>query len=100
MFAADWLGVLSSQSYCGSFEEKLLMGQLSAETLAHVISSYEEDHQRAQRPEVSRLTSQTRRRFMSTMPALSEELRDKYVVMTNMWQLAATRQQGVLCTKI
>ena len=42
----------------------------------------------------STLTIQTRRRFMSTMPASSEELRDKYAVMANMWLLAAMRPPG------
>ena len=119
MLTADWLGLvdqfktkygthlhdslLPAQSYFGSFEEKLADGQLSAETLSHVISLHEEDRQRAQRPEASRqlgvhldstLTVETRRKYMSTMPLNSEELRDKYAVMTNMWILAQMRQPG------
>ena len=31
---------------------------------------------------------------MSTVPASTEELRDKYAIMTHMWLLAAMRQPG------
>ena len=76
-------------------------GLLFRETLAQVISLAEENKQRALKPKVSRqmglhldntLTIQTRRRFVSSMPATIEELRDKYQVMSHMWLLAQMRQ--------
>ena len=94
---------LPAQSYYEAFEEKLADGQLGAETLAQVISFAEEEHQRAQKPEPSRhlglhldstLTIQTRRRYISSAPTSTEELRDKYVIMSNMWLLAQMRQPG------
>ena len=114
MLETDWLGLMDqfkakfgerihdqsvpSQSCYESFEEKILDGQLSAETLTHVVSLFEEDIQKASRPEPSRqlglnldatLTIQTRRRYVSTLCLTgSEELRDNYRVMANMWLLA------------
>ena len=45
------------------------------------------------------LTIQTCRRYVSTMPTGTEELRDKYRVMSNMWILAQFRQPGsALCS--
>ena len=94
---------LPAQSYYEAFEEKLADGQLGAETLAQVISFAEEEHQRSQKPEPSRhlglhldstLTIQTRRRYISSAPTSTEELRDKYVIMSNMWLLAQMRQPG------
>ena len=72
--------------------------------LAHVISlQEEEERQRAQKTEPSRqmglhldatLTIQTRRRYVSSAPTTTEDLRDKYTIMTNMWLLAQMRQPG------
>ena len=42
----------------------------------------------------STLTIQTRRRFVSTAPTNTEELRTKYKIMTNMWLLAQMREPG------
>ena len=65
------------------------------------LSIQEKESQRALKPEPSRqlglhldatLTTQTRRRYMSTMPTTTEELRDKYAIMSNMWLLAQLRQ--------
>ena len=65
---------LPSQSYYEAFEEKLSDGQLTAETLAHVVSLQEELDQKAKHPEPTRqlglhldssLTIQTKRRYMS-----------------------------------
>ena len=92
---------LPSQSYYESFEEKLSDGQLTAETLAHVVSLQEELDQKAKHPELSRqlglhldssLTIQTKRRYMSHMPSSTAELRQKYKVMTYTWLLAQVRQ--------
>ena len=89
---------LLSQSYYESFEEKLADGQLSAETLARVLCISEEESQRSLKPEPSRqmglhldatLTIQTR-------STTTEDLRDKYTMMSNMWLLAQLRQRG--CT--
>ena len=75
---------LPSQSYYEAFEEKLSDGQLTAETLAHVVSLQEELDQKAKHPEPTRqlglhldssLTIQTKRRYMSHMPSSTEELR-------------------------
>ena len=38
------------------------------------------------------MTIQTKRRYMSHMPSSTEELRQKYKVMTHMWLLAQMRQ--------
>ena len=92
---------LPSQSYYEAFEEKLSDGQLTAETLAHVVSLQEELDQKAKHPEPTRqlglhldssLTIQTKRRYMSHMPSSTEQLRQKYKVMTHMWLLAQMRQ--------
>ena len=59
--------------------------------------------QKGKRPESARqvethldstLTIQTRRRFVSTAPSKTEELRTKYKVMSNMWLLAQMREPG------
>ena len=42
----------------------------------------------------STLTIQTRRRFVSTAPTNTEELRTKYKIMTNMWLFAQMREPG------
>ena len=42
----------------------------------------------------SKLTLQTRRRYVGTAPRNIEELRSKYEVMSNMWLLAQLRQPG------
>ena len=117
MLTADWLGLVDQfkrnmeltfmirYSLLNPISKVLRIadGQLSAETLSHVMSLHEEDRQRAQRPEASRqlglhldstLTKQTREKYKSTMPLTSEGLRDKYAVMTNMWLLAQMRQRG------
>ena len=92
---------LPSQSCYEAFEENLSDGHLTAETLAHVVSLQEELDQKARRPELSRqlslhldssLTIHTKRRHMSHMPLSTEELRQKYKVMTHMWLLAQMRQ--------
>ena len=92
---------LPAQSYFEAYEEKLQDGLLYPETLAQVISLAEENKQKSLKPEMSRqmglhldntLTIQTKRRFISSMPATIEELRNKYQVMTHMWLLAQMRQ--------
>ena len=42
----------------------------------------------------STLTVQTKRRYMSSMPANTEALRTKYEVLTNFWLLTQSRQPG------
>ena len=88
-----------AQSYYEAFEEKLADGELQAETLAHVLDIHEEETPRALKPEPSRqvglhldatLTIQTCRRYMSTMPTTTEELRDKFAMRL----LAQLRQPG------
>ena len=65
------------------------------------MSIAEEQKQRAGRPELpkqpglhldSTLTAQTKRRYMSSMPANTEALRTKYEVPTNLWLLAQSRK--------
>ena len=94
---------LPSQSDYKSLEEDLADGQLNAETLAHVISLAEEERQRSQKPEPSRplglhldstLTIQICRKYISSAPTSTAELRDKYAIMGNMWLLAQLRQPG------
>ena len=85
------------RSFSEAFLKKLGKGQLSPETLTHVVSHQEEDHQHSLALEPSRhlrvhldstLTIQTRRRYMSKVPASIEELRWKYEVIEHMWLLA------------
>ena len=92
---------LPSQSYCEAIEEKLSDGQLTAETLVHVVSLQEGLEQKAEHPEPPRqlglhldssLTIQTKRRYMSRMPSSTEELRQKCKVMMHVWLLAQMRQ--------
>ena len=94
---------LPAQSYHEAFEESLHDGTIQAETLSHVVSTAEEQKQRAGRPKPpkqlglhldSKLTVQTKRRYMSSMPANTEALRTKYEVLTNLWLLAQSRQPG------
>ena len=94
---------LPAQSYYEAFEESLHDGTIQAETLSHVVSIAEEQKQRASRPEPpkqlglhldSTLTVQTKRRYMSSMPATTEALRTKYEVLTNLWLLGQSRQPG------
>ena len=94
---------LPAHSYFEAFEESLHDGTVQAETLSHVVSIAEEQKQRAGRPEPpkqlglhldSTLTVQTKRRYMSSMPANTEALRTKYEVLTNLWLLAQSRQPG------
>ena len=84
-------------SHYESFEERLHNGVIEAETLAHVVSLEEEREQMASKPEPSTqmalhlgstLTLQTKKRFLSRMPADPESLRMKCRVMTNLWLLA------------
>ena len=88
---------LPSQSY----EEKLADGLLYRETLVQVVSLTEEIKQKALKPEVGRqmgphqdntLTIQTKRRYLSSVPATIEDLRKKYQAMSHMWLLAKMRQ--------
>ena len=69
---------LPAQSYFESFEERLHNGVIEAETLAHVVSLEEERVQIASKPELSTqmgmhlgsiLTLQTKKRYISRMPA-------------------------------
>ena len=92
---------LPAQRYYEAFEESLHDGTIQAQTLSHVVSIAEEQKQRAGRPELpkqpglhldSTLTSQTKRRYMSSMPANTEALRTKYEVLTNLWLLAQSRK--------
>ena len=92
---------LPSQSYYEAFAEKLSDGELTAETLAHIVSLQEELEQKAKHPELSRqlglhldssLTIQTKRRYMSHMPSSTEELSQKCKVMTHVWLLPQMRQ--------
>ena len=68
-----------------------------------MISEAEEEEQRKSKPEPSRhlginldasLMIQTRRRYLTSMPLHSEQLRTKYKVMSNMWLMAQMRQPG------
>ena len=92
---------LPSQSYFEAFEEKVNEGRLRPETLAQVVGVEEEEAQERTKPEQPKqlhltldenLTVQTRRRYLSCMPATIEDLRRKYWVMTQKWQLAKMRQ--------
>ena len=92
---------LQGQTYFEAYEEKLSDSLSYPETLAQVISLAEENKQKALTPEVSRqmelhldnaLTIQTKRRFLSAMPATIQELRNKHQVMSHMWPLAQMRQ--------
>ena len=92
---------LPGQTYFEAYEEKLADGLLYPETPAQVISLAEENKQKALKPEVSRqmglhldntLTIQTKRRFLSSMPATIEERRNKYQVVSHLWLLAQLRQ--------
>ena len=119
MVTADWVSLLRTfrakygnnihpsrlpaQTYFESFEERLADGTTIAEPLSHVVSLAEEKEQKEKRPESARqvgihldstLTIQTRRRFVSTAPTNTEELRTKYKIMTNMWLLAQMREPG------
>ena len=116
---ADWLGLVDQfESKLGErvhdtsrplpvllrkFQVKIMDGHLYTGTLTHVVSLFEEDRQKAQKPEPSRqlglnidatLTIQTRRQYVSTLSTGNEELRGKYRVMSNMWFLAQFRQPG------
>ena len=95
--------VLPAQSYFEGFEERLANGQLRAEQLAQVVSVREQEEQGSKKPDAQRhmslhldgqLTIQTKRRFLSSMPANPEELRVKYKIMTHCWLLAQMRQPG------
>ena len=92
---------LPSQSYFEAFEEKVNEGRLRSETLAQVVSVEEEEAQERTKPEQPKqlhltldanLTVQTRRGYLSSMPATIEDLRRKYCFMTHMRQLAKMRQ--------
>ena len=92
---------LPAQSYYESFEEMTANGTLKAVTLAHVVSAKEQELQDEARPEPSEqmglrldstITFQTKRRCMSTMPSSTEELRQKYRIMSNCWLQAQVQQ--------
>ena len=94
---------LPAQSYYEAFQENLAERSLSAETLSQVISASEEEKQKKNKPEPSRqlglnldstLTTQTRRRYIETMPANFEGPHKKYKVMSHMWLLSQMRQPG------
>ena len=86
-FGQHWHdNALPAQSYFELFEERLAEGCMQAETLAHVVSVEEQTDQEAKKPEPARqlglhldgaLTIQTKRRYMSSMPQTTEELRLK-----------------------
>ena len=88
---------LPAQSFFESFEEMVANGTLKGITLAHVVSAKEQEAQDEARPEPSRqmglhldstLTIQTKRKYMSAMPSNTEELSQKYRIMSNCWLLA------------
>ena len=90
-----------AQTYFEGFKERLTDGTMIAEPLSHVISLAEEKEQKERGPEGARqvgihldstLTIQTRRRFVSTLPANMGELRTKYNIMTNLWLLEPGRR--------
>ena len=94
---------LPAQAYYEDFQERLSAGMLRAESLDQVISMAEAEEQERQKPDPpkqfgihldSKLTLQTRRRYVGTAPRNIEELRSKYEVMSNMWLLAQLRQPG------
>ena len=94
---------LTAQAYYEDFQERMSAGMLRAESLDQVISMAEAEEQERQKPDPpkqfgihldSKLTLQTRRRYTGTGPKNTEELRAKYVVMSNMWRLAQLRQPG------
>ena len=95
--------VLPAQSYFEGFEERLANGQLRAELLTQVVSVREQEEQESRKPDSQRhmslhldgqLTIQTKRRYLSSMPANPEELRVKYKIMTHCCLLAQMRQPG------
>ena len=76
---------------------------MTAEPLSHVLSLAEEKEQKEKKPDQGRqvgihldstLTIQTRRRYVSSPPSNTEELRTKYKIMTNLWLLAQMREPG------
>ena len=92
---------LLAQSFFESFEEVLANSTMKAVTLAHVVSTKEQEDQEDAQPEPSRQmgmhldstwTIQTRRRYVSSMPTTTEGLRQKYRILTNCWLLAQMRQ--------
>ena len=88
---------LPAKSSIESFGEMIWKGTLKAVTLAHVVSAKDQDQQEEARPEPSRqmdmhlgstVTILTKRRYISTMPTSTEDLRQKYRIMSNCWLLA------------
>ena len=94
---------LPARCYFEAFEERINEGRLRAETLAQVVSLEEEEAQERSKPEdpkqlhltlEANLTPQTRRRYISSVPKIVEQLRTKYQVQSNVWLLAKLRQPG------
>ena len=94
---------LPAQSNFEGFEERLASGQLRAEQLTQVVSVREQEEQESKKPDVQRhmtrhldgqLTIQTKRRFLSSMPANPGESRVKYNIMTHCWLFAQILQPG------
>ena len=77
----------SGQHTPESSEETIPNDTLKAVTLGHAVSAKEQEQSEEARPELQRqmgmpvdstLTIQTKRRYMSTMPTSTEDLRQKY----------------------
>ena len=92
---------LPAQSYFEGFEERLTDGTTTAEPHSHVLSLAEEKEQKEKKPEQARqvgihlhstLTIQTRRRYVSSPPSNTEELRTKHKIMTDLRLLAQMRE--------
>ena len=73
-----------TQSHPESSEETIPNDTLKAVTLGHAVSAKEQEQQEEAKPELQRqmgmpvdstLTIQTKRRYMSTMPTSTEDLR-------------------------
>ena len=94
---------LPAQSHFEAFEQRLTDGTMTAELLSHVLFVAEEKEHKEKRPDRARqvgihldstLTIQTRRRFVSSPPNNTEELRTRYKTTTNLWFLAQMREPG------
>ena len=91
-----------AQPYYHGFEDRFADGLAIAEPLSYIVSLSEEPPQKdfearafeASRYQPGQLTIQTRRRYVSAMPATMEVLRTKCKVMTNVWLPAVMRQPG------
>ena len=95
-----WFILLTTVTICDGEKKR---GGLALETLAQVVSLAEENRQDQSKAEGRRqmglnldstLAVQTKRQYVSKMPATVKDRRDKYKVMIHMWLLAQRRQPG------